>query len=119
MEAKIVKIINKTKNTILADSANIADTPFRRLKGLLGKKSLEQGKGLVIKPCNSIHTFFMKFSIDILFLGKEGQVIALAHSLPPSRLFGAFLKGVLVIELPAGTIKQTNTSINDKISLTT
>ncbi len=115
MANKIIRIINKSKNITLADRAEVADTPFKRLKGLLGRRALEQGEGLVIIPCNSIHTFFMRFSIDVAFIGKDDQVVAITHSLLPSRLFGAFLKGKLVIELPVGTLKKTNTTINDVI----
>lgn len=111
------KISNKTKNEILADSAELANTPLKRIKGLLGRKELKQGQGMIIIPCSSIHTFFMKFAIDIVFLDKEGHAVAIAHSLPPSRLFGAPFKASLVIELPPGTLRRTRTELKDKISI--
>ena len=111
------RIINRTKNTLLADRAEVANTHFKRLKGLLGKEALKEGEGLIIKPCSSIHTFFMRFSIDAIFLDKNNSVVAIAESLPPSRFFGSLLKGKLVIELPLGTIARTNTIIGDELEL--
>lgn len=117
MANQTVKIINQSKGTILADKAEIADTPFKRIKGLLGRKGLNQGEGMVIIPCNSIHTFFMRFSIDVIFLGNDNRVVALAESLPPARLFGSLLEGKLVIELPSGTLSRTKTTLKDQISI--
>lgn len=111
------KVYNKTKNEVLADSTELANTPLKRIRGLLGRKELQQGHGMIITPCSSIHTFFMKFAIDIVFLDKEGNAVAMAHSLPPSRLFGAPFKANLVIELPPGTLSRTKTELNDKISI--
>ncbi len=71
----MVKIINKTKNTILAEEAYIADTVFSRVKGLLGKQSLDEGSALIIKPCNSIHTFFMRFPIDVFFVDRNNKIV--------------------------------------------
>ncbi|MFH1622296.1 MAG: DUF192 domain-containing protein [Candidatus Omnitrophota bacterium] len=113
----MTKIVNKTKNIILAEKTEIADTPLKRMKGLLGKNNLNQGEGLIIKPCSSIHTFFMRFSIDVVFLDDYNEVTALTESLPPFRFFGSFLKGKIVLELPQGTIARTKTSINDKIEI--
>lgn len=117
MQTGVVRIVNQTRGTVLAEQAEVANTPFKRLKGLLGRQRLKQGEGLIIIPCSSIHTFFMRFSIDAVFLGKDGRVVALAESLPPTRLFGSLLKGKLVIELPCNTISQTKTSLNDCISM--
>ena len=108
-------IVNKTRNVILADKAKIAHTPFSRIKGLLGRKGLEKGEGLIIKPCSSIHTFFMQFKIDVIFLDKENKVVAMAFSLPPARIFDTFFRGKLVIELPSGILEKTGTKVGDNI----
>lgn len=113
----LVKITNKTKDTILAEKAQIADTHFDRLKGLLGRASLKQGEGLIIVPCSSIHTFFMKFSIDVIFLNKNYRVVLIANKLPPWRLFGVPFFERFVIELPSGIVKKTNTNIGDLIEI--
>ena len=111
------RIINETKGTVLADKAGVANTTFKRLKGLLGREILKDGEGLIIIPCSSIHTFFMRFSIDVVFLDRSNRVVAMVRSLPPARLFSSIFKGSLVIELPVGTLAKTNTEISDQIVL--
>jgi uncharacterized membrane protein (UPF0127 family) len=111
------RVVNKTKNTVLAERAELANTPSKRIKGLLGRTGLGQGQGMIIAPCSSIHTLFMKFAIDVIFLDRGMSVVGLAHSLPKNRLFGALLKGRQVIELPPGILKSTCTELGDKISL--
>lgn len=105
-----MKIINKTKNTILAEEVIIADTPFARFKGLLGRKELEKGKALILNPCNSIHTFFMQFTIDVLFVDKNNCVVKAVSNIKPGRMTPIYFKAAFVVELPAGTIGNTQTS---------
>ena len=112
-----MKIINKTNNKVLANRAEIADTPFKRIKGLLGRTSLKEGEGLVITHCSSIHTFFMRFSIDVAFLDRHSRVVAIASCLPPARLFSSLFKGKLVIELPVRTLAKTGTKVSDSIEI--
>lgn len=100
-----MKIINKTKNTVLASDVIIADTLLKRLKGLLGKKEFHKGQALIITPCNSIHTFFMHLTIDVLFIDKHNKVIKAIPSIKPFRLTRVYLKAKFVIELPVNTIK--------------
>jgi len=112
-----MKIINQTKHSVLAERAEVADTPSSRAKGLLGRTGLDQGEALILDPCSSIHTFFMKFSIDVLFLDKQNKVVKIAKNLKPGRLFGTILKGKLCIELPVGIIDKTGTGKGDQIFL--
>ena len=109
-------MINQTRNTILAVDAIMADTPLKRMKGLLGRKKLEDGQALILNPSNSIHSFFMRFTIDALFLDKENKVVA-AVTLSPWRLTRVYFNAILVIELPEGTIKTTHTQKGDIIQL--
>ena len=111
-----MKILNQTKNTFLAIDATMADTPLKRMKGLLGRERLEEGQALILKPSNSIHCFFMRFTIDALFLDKENKVIA-AVTLPPWHLSRIYFRAILVIELPEGAIRKTSTQKGDIISL--
>jgi uncharacterized membrane protein (UPF0127 family) len=119
MPAPIVKIINKTRNTTLADKAQRADSFFSRLKGLLGRQGLNEGEGLVITRCSSIHTFFMRFKIDVAFLDRHNRVIVMANSLPPARLVATMFRGKLAIELPPGILSQTHTQKGDEIAIET
>jgi len=112
-----VKAYNETKQCVLAERVLVANTPVRRIVGLLGSQSLEAGEGLMIVPCNSIHSFFMKFAFDALFLDNTGKVVKLAREIKPFRLLPPVIKAQKVIELPAGTAVRTNTAIGDRIVL--
>ncbi|MFA4842844.1 MAG: DUF192 domain-containing protein [Candidatus Omnitrophota bacterium] len=110
-----MKIINLTKNTLLADTAALASTPLKRFIGLLGRRAFLPGEALVLKPCNSIHTFFMRFPIDVLFLDKNGFVLKGIANLKPFRLTAIYFGAKLAIELPSGTIQESLTQPKDKL----
>jgi len=112
-----MEIINKTKNTVLAKEAIVADTALRRIKGLLGRKDFQPGEALIIKPCNSIHTFFMRFSIDVLFVDKNNRVIKALPSIKPFCFTSIYFKAHLAIELPAGTLDSSLTQEGDSLLL--
>jgi uncharacterized protein len=109
-------IKNETKNTVLADKAVIANTVFKRMKGLLGEKELAAGKALVLEPCNAIHCFFMRFAIDVLFLAQDNRVIKALPGIKPFRSSKIYWESFKVIELPAGIIKSSRTSEGDIIT---
>lgn len=109
-------IENFTQNTIIASDAVLAKTFFVRLKGLLGTKKLDTGKGLVIRPCSSIHTVGMNYDIDVVFVGSDDNVLKVVNNMPANR-FSLCRKSSYVVELPAGTIEATGTTVGDKISL--
>ncbi len=104
---KIVQIWNEDTETEIAHTCRVADNFFTRLKGLQGKKSLPDGEGLLIKPCNSVHTFGMKISIDVVFLSKENEVIYMMEKMPPRKISPIVKKAAAVLELPAGRLEQT------------
>ena len=110
-------IENITKNICIASNTKIANTFLDRLKGLLGTNKLETGKGLVIRPCNSIHTLGMNYDIDVLFVDSGDNVIKVINKMRPTR-FSLCRKSSYVVELPAGTLEATGTGVGDKISLT-
>jgi uncharacterized protein len=112
-----VKIENTTKKTILAEHGVSAVSFLARTRGLLGKKSFPAGQALIIAPCNSIHTFFMQFPIDVLFLDKDGYVVAAISSMQPYRISSLYYKAVSVVELPSGTISSSNTTLSDHINI--
>jgi uncharacterized protein len=112
-----VKAIDRTSGKELAPNLAMADTFFTRLKGLLGKNELPHGEGLWIKPCNSVHTFGMKFPIDVVFLDKDKRVVGLAKTLRPNRVSCRYSSASSVIELPVGTIDAANTVTGDLIEV--
>ena len=111
------KIVNLSRDITLSDNAVIADTLSARIKGLLGRKKLGEGEALVIKPCNSVHNFFMRFSIDLLFVDRQDRIVKIVQAMPPFRLSSISLNASYVIELPAGIISSTQTKIGDRIRL--
>ena len=115
MKASMI-ISNVTQNSIIASDAALADNFISRLKGLLGTDKLDTGKALIIFPCNSIHTFGMKYPIDVVFLDNHDKVVKINEAMPVNR-FALCSKSNYVIELPAGTIEATGTVVGDKISL--
>ena len=109
--------INTRTGKELATNVKVADNLFTRMKGLLGRKELPQGEALWIKPCFSVHTFFMKFPIDVIFLNKTNQVIAAVSNLTPHRMTRLYPQSFSVLELPIGTIDAADTVIGDKIEI--
>jgi uncharacterized membrane protein (UPF0127 family) len=111
-----MKVSNLTRQVVLAHYVEVADRGATRRKGLLGRDSLPDGEGLWIVPCESVHTFGMKFPIDLLYLDHNRKVKKIRHSMPPWRV-SACLSAHSVIELSSGTIQKTQTQPGDKIEL--
>ena len=117
-----LRVRNRTRDTVLAEHADIADTSAKRRTGLLKHTGLLPGEGLWIVPCEGVHTFAMKFAIDVLFLSRKNKqkgtakVLKVKHAMPKSRLaFSLFAHSV--IELPAGTAQSTGTVVGDELEL--
>lgn len=110
-----MRLINQTRNTCLASEVVFADTLFSRIKGLLGKKSLPDGCGLAIKSCNCIHTFFMRFAIDVLFVDRNNRVVKALDKITPFRFSKLYWKSQIVVELPPGKISSTQTKSGDQL----
>lgn len=111
-----MEIRNLTRGTTLAEQAGLAATSRERRRGLLGRDWLADGEGLWIVPCEAIHTFGMKFPIDVVFLSRSFRVVKLRENLPPRRI-AVCLCAHSVLELPAGTVQRTGTETGDQLSL--
>lgn len=112
-----MRIVNLNNGASLADKACLAGTFLARFKGLMGRSALSPGEALVIKPCNSVHTFFMKFPIDLLFLDENYVVLKTMENVKPFRLSPVVKKSRMVVELPAGLLAATGTRAGDRLSL--
>lgn len=112
-----MKVLNLTKNTTIAVHAELASSPWSRMKGLLGRSSLPENTALIITRCNSIHMFFMKFPIDVIFVNQENVVVGLVRNILPFRLSRIFWRAKDAIELPCGVIENTQTRVGDKLSI--
>lgn len=114
--AVLLRVENRTRGTVLATRLKAALTSTARRRGLLGCDGLEPGEGLWIAPCESVHTFFMRFSIDLVYLDRKGCVRKLRCAVGPWRL-SACLTAYSVLELPAGTIRATGTERGDRLEI--
>jgi uncharacterized membrane protein (UPF0127 family) len=112
-----MKVFNKTKNTVLASRAVLADTFSSRFIGLLNRSSLPEGEALIITRCRSIHMFFMRFAIDVIFVGRDNRVVGIVERIKPFHLSPVFFKSSYAIELNAGAVGATQTSIGDCLDL--
>jgi uncharacterized membrane protein (UPF0127 family) len=110
----MLRVWNKTKGVMLASRADVADTSEKRRRGLLSRSGLEEGEGLWIAPCEAVHCFFMKFTIDAVFVTKDKRVAKLYPSLKPWRL-AVCLRAHSVLELPEGVIRETGTQRGDQL----
>jgi len=105
---------NQTKGEVLATSAIVADSSETRRTGLLKHTSLPDGEGLWIVPCEAVHCFFMKFSIDVLYLNKDKTIRKIRHDMKPWGI-SFCLPAHSVLELPAGTALRTKTEPGDQL----
>lgn len=115
-----MKIYSKNNNPdgasfIIAHNAERATTFFTRLRGLMFRKTFGDADALYLSPCTSIHTYFMKFPIDILCLDDGGVVVDMVAAMPPSRILIPSKKTQAVLELPQGAIARTGVRVSSRI----
>lgn len=95
------KLMNERTGEVILEDLQIADTFLTRFRGLMGKPSLPGNSGLMIKPCNSVHCFFMKFPIDVVFLDKDNRVVHVAGNMKPRTISPVVRRAKYVIEANA------------------
>lgn len=115
---KTVRLHNPTRGTDVAAHVRVADNFFTRFFGLMGKPSLDPGEGLWLKPCSQVHSCFMRFEFDALFLDKTGQVLHIEPAMKPWGLSRWVRGGHSVVELPAGAAAASQTQIGDRLEAT-
>jgi uncharacterized protein len=114
-----VYVYNKTRETFVATAATVADSYLQRLVGLLGKTKRWAcpGSGLWIVPSGGVHTIGMLFPIDLIFLGKEKEVVHVQEYVRPFRISKVSMKAASVLELPPHTIYRTGTKVGDRFEI--
>ena len=109
--------------TVVCERCLVADNPWSRLRGLLGRSELPAGEGILLRPCSSVHMMFMRFPIDVVFVGRpvtdgRRKVLATRVALPAWRGLVPLVRGAHgCLELPVGTIERTGTQVGDLIAL--
>jgi uncharacterized protein len=114
---KQVRVLNRTRGAYLATNAGVAGGFFTRFAGLMLRKSLPEGGGLVLIPGGQIHMFFMRFALDVVHADRQGTVLRVLHGIKPWRIGPIVRKCRIVVELPAGTAASTGTVEGDVIVL--
>jgi uncharacterized membrane protein (UPF0127 family) len=110
---------NRTRHAYLATKLCIAGTHWSRLRGLMGRQAatFRDGQGLWITPSHGVHTFAMRFSIDVVYLDGDKVVIHMEEELTPWRLAPVRMRAASVLELPVNTLKSTRTAVGDEIEI--
>jgi len=112
-----VTIKNLDNGNTLAYAGVMAASFFKRLRGLLGKKVLQQGEALVLCPCNAVHCIGMRLVIDVVFLDQSGQVIHIIESMKPGSISPVIKKARIVVELPEGQIGRSQTTLGHMLRI--
>lgn len=111
-----IKVVNLTRQTVIGDRVQLAGEGPSRRKGLLGRDGLAEGEGLWIVPCEAVHTFWMRFPIDLIYLDRKHRVLKVRACVRPWRL-SACLRARSVIELPVGAVKSSQTVRGDSLAI--
>lgn len=112
-----LRVTNVTRGSVLATHLDVAASGPKRRKGLLGREGLSPGEGLWIIPCESVHTFFMRFPIDLVYLDRENRIKKVRNRVGAWRLSVCF-SAHSILELPAGTVRGTETRRGDIVEFT-
>src|ERR1700678_1112577 len=110
-----MRLRNRTKRNTIGTQIAVAETSLTRLIGLAGRRRLDSGCGLLIRPSSGIHTFGMLFAIDVVALSRDLRVLKLWHRLAPFRVTSINLKTDSMLELPAGQISHCQMKIGDQL----
>lgn len=111
-----LRIVNRTRGTVVGSHVLVADDWWGRLRGYLGRRRPTSGEGILLVPCNAIHTLGMRFPLDVLFLDSGGRVIASAPNVRPWRGARRVTAARYVLEVPVGTIEGTGTCPGDELA---
>ena len=111
-------VVNQTRQNTIGDRIEVAETSWTRMRGLLGRKGIDTGGGLWIRPCSGVHMLFMRFPIDVVGLDKKMCVVKLWSDLAPWRVTAVSFRMASAMELPAGQIARCGIQIGDQFRWT-
>src|SRR5205814_6530592 len=109
-------LVNQRTGEVVVRDVEVADTRSSRRRGLLGRDCLEASSALVISPCFAVHTAFMRFAIDVVFVDGDGRVVRIVRELPPWRMAASW-RARRVIELAAGELRTRDVRVGDRLYL--
>lgn len=111
---KNINIKLKSTNELLLSNVLVTTSSIERIVGLMFKTKIENGSGLLIAPGNSIHTVFMKFNLDLVFMNRKNIVVKIIKNIKPWRMTRIYFSATKVLELPAGTLPE-NLKVNSEV----
>jgi uncharacterized membrane protein (UPF0127 family) len=112
---RVVRVINRTRGSVLAGRAELANNPWTRFMGLMGRRELPSGSGLVLQPGGGIHMWFMRIPLDVIHVDKHDRVTHVLRRIKPWRFGPLFVGNKWAIELPIGTANDTQ--VGDQIDI--
>jgi uncharacterized protein len=113
MAMPMIRVLNRTRGTVLGTQVRLADTLPGRVRGFLFRPPPPEGEGILLSPCKAVHMYGVRFPLDVVFISEDGRVVATYRDLAPwrrSRVHGSALHA---LEIPAGTIRATDTAVGD------
>jgi uncharacterized protein len=109
--------LDTAEGRVVAEHVELADGMWRRFVGLMGRRELPAGHGLALSPCNSIHMFFMRIPLDVVFLDRDGRVLRVYHGIRPWRVSRIVRGAHTAVELPSGTLRAAGVGEGDVLRL--
>lgn len=110
-----IAVVNATRSTVLATRVTLATSEATRARGLLGRSELARGEGLILRPCKGVHSFGMKFAIDVAYVTDAGVVVRVVAPLLPGKAGPMVWRASWVLELPEGVLGETGTLPGDRL----
>ena len=110
------RVLNQTRGNVVCERTEVAGNPFTRMRGLLGRAGLDQGSGMLFRGESSIHSAFMRFEFDAIFMDRELRVVKLAERIKPWRALGAKGAGN-ILELAGGEISRLGVAVGDQLEI--
>lgn len=115
---RLLSVRNESRaGALLGDRIGLANNAWTRLRGLLGRPPLDRGEGLLLDPCKAVHMFGMRQALDVAFLSASGDVVAVYPDLRPGQRSRFHREARQALELPVGTLVQTDTQIGDRLAI--
>jgi len=117
---KTVTIQNATRQQLLCENCSVADNPLTRMRGLLGRETLDEDEGLLIVPCSSIHMWGMKFALDVIFVTRENVVTDFVENIAPGKIYASKRhhgKAHVALEVMAGTVAKSGLQRGDQLEI--
>ena len=113
----MLHIENVVRRTTLVEEGRLAVNPWTRFRGLIGVRHFPEGDGLLIEPCKGVHCMFMSIPIDVVYVSKENEVVAIDERMKPWRVGRIYRQSHFVVEMPAGAIARTKTAVGDRLDV--